>query len=71
MASETLESLTHLGASSSECWFEARSVWKDAVAARFERECWEPFDQAIREVLEAARHLESVIASAELDLRAM
>lgn len=70
MARETFDSLSHLVASVNESWLEARSVWKDAVASRFERECWEPFDQTTREVLDAARHLESLLASAESDLGA-
>jgi len=33
------------------CWRETRQGWNDPVAWRFEREFWEPLNQAANEML--------------------
>lgn len=48
------------------CWRETREGWNDPVAWRFEREFWEPLNQAadrmLRETEALAERLENVRA---------
>ena len=48
----------------SQRWDDARSVWRDGVAARFEREFWDEIVQVTRALERSAAEVSSVLNQA-------
>lgn len=46
-------------------WEEARSVWRDQVAVRFERDVWRPVEAEVLSFLRNARDVCAVISDCE------